>query len=77
MIFGGDMPKANRYIIRNKVNGQYYKIDGSGIYYGKINEAWYFGGSDLEHQARRLVRENELYEIILMVNKDGSLTEIR
>ena len=71
------MPKVDQYIIQNEINKQYYKIDGSGVYYGKINEAWVFGDERLEIQTCMLERSPGLHEIILKMNKDGTRTKIR
>jgi hypothetical protein len=66
MIFGGDMPRVNDYIIRK--NGKYY-IGRSG-YEGHINKAMIFKASDVEQKELWLDRDDEL----LAVNLDGSFT---
>jgi hypothetical protein len=83
MIFGGDMPKANRYIIQNKLNKKYYRTavddeaEDEDKWFGGINEAWAFPQIRLSEQTNMLRRWGGFYEIIFKINEDGTRTQVR
>jgi hypothetical protein len=66
MIFGGDMPKTDKYIVRKY--GKYY-ISGSNNY-GEINKSYIFTNNDVDNRSLTLDRDDEL----LRVEGDGKLT---
>ena len=70
------MTKINQYVVFDKIKKLYWKPDRGFGNYGGFNEAWTFGRDDLYHQRTMLETDDGKLEIILKINKDGSLTRV-
>jgi len=72
------MPTINKYIILDEMNKKYYDNNPNTRFYSdKINNAWVFGDEKLEYQTVLLKRNGLMYEVILKVNGNGTLTKVR